>query len=42
MQLVKDVMLTIELPPENIPEWARNIPEEEWKDHLLQILHKDK
>ncbi|KAF2883982.1 hypothetical protein ILUMI_22180 [Ignelater luminosus] len=36
---VKQVMANITLPPSSIPEWANNIPEEQWKQHLLSRLH---
>ncbi|KAJ8984367.1 hypothetical protein NQ317_003515 [Molorchus minor] len=35
---VKQVMATITLPPSSIPEWAANIPEEEWKGQLMKRL----
>ncbi|GJQ87615.1 hypothetical protein Trydic_g17443 [Trypoxylus dichotomus] len=35
---VKQAMLNITLPPSSIPAWANMVPEEEWKDHLMQIL----
>ncbi|KAL1509317.1 hypothetical protein ABEB36_004079 [Hypothenemus hampei] len=38
--LIKQSMANIELPPNVIPEWARNIVEEEWKSHLLEKLNK--
>ncbi|XP_066253808.1 uncharacterized protein [Euwallacea similis] len=38
IDLVKQVMSTIQLPSDAFPDWARSIPEEEWKNHLLQKL----
>ncbi|XP_066140968.1 male-enhanced antigen 1 isoform X2 [Euwallacea fornicatus] len=38
VDLVKQVMSTIQLPSDTFPDWARNIPEEEWKNYLLQKL----
>ncbi|KAK4886304.1 hypothetical protein RN001_002575 [Aquatica leii] len=40
---VKEAMANIKLPLSAIPEWANNIPEDEWKQHLynrLQSLQK--
>ncbi|XP_050297975.1 male-enhanced antigen 1 [Anthonomus grandis grandis] len=41
INLVKQVMLNIQLPTDSIPSWANDIPEEEWKDHLLKRLNKN-
>lgn len=35
---VKQAMTNITLPPSSIPEWAANVPEEEWKNQLLKRL----
>ncbi|KAJ8913490.1 hypothetical protein NQ315_013870 [Exocentrus adspersus] len=35
---VKQVMMNITLPSSSIPDWATNIPEEEWKNQLLKRL----
>ncbi|CAH1961641.1 unnamed protein product [Acanthoscelides obtectus] len=35
---VKKAMANITLPPGAIPDWAETIPEEEWKQHLLNRL----
>lgn len=35
---VKKAMVNITLPPSSIPEWANNIPEEEWKATLLNKI----
>lgn len=35
---VKQAMLNVTLPASSIPEWANSVPEEEWKNHLMQIL----
>lgn len=40
---VKRAMVNITLPPGSIPEWASNVPEEEWKATLLsRIQHFNK
>ncbi|GAB1610152.1 uncharacterized protein LOC115222646 [Argonauta hians] len=39
-EMVKDAMKNIQLPTSNIPEWALNIPEDKWKEHLLTKLHQ--
>lgn len=39
---VKQLMLNITLPPSAIPDWAANIPEDEWKSHLMNRLDKSK
>ncbi|KAF7287851.1 uncharacterized protein LOC143204778 [Rhynchophorus ferrugineus] len=40
IDLVKEVMLNVQLPNESIPDWAKNVPEQEWKEHLLKKLNK--
>lgn len=40
IDLVKQMMQNIKLPEEAIPAWARDIPEAQWKDHLLQKLNQ--
>lgn len=35
---VKQMMANVTLPPSSIPEWARNIPEEAWKETLLNRI----
>jgi len=40
IDLVKQVMLNIQLPSDAFPAWAQNIPEDQWKDHLLKRLSK--
>lgn len=37
---VKQAMLNITLPESAIPDWATNIPEEEWKLQLMKRLKK--
>ncbi|CAI9734682.1 male-enhanced antigen 1 [Octopus vulgaris] len=37
---VRDAMKGFQLPVGNIPEWALNIPEDKWKEHLLSKLHQ--
>ncbi|XP_060530799.1 uncharacterized protein LOC132704660 [Cylas formicarius] len=40
---VKQVMQSVLLPPTAVPEWAKNIPEEKWKEHLInKIQNKEK
>ncbi|XP_022913495.1 male-enhanced antigen 1 [Onthophagus taurus] len=36
--LVKEVMLNFTLPASSIPDWAVNVPEEQWKEHLMKRL----
>ncbi|KAL3265431.1 hypothetical protein HHI36_009635 [Cryptolaemus montrouzieri] len=36
---VKQVMVNITLPASAIPEWAANVPEEQWKEYLFNKLH---
>ena len=31
-------MAGIKLPIANIPDWAQNVPEDSWKEHLLNRL----
>lgn len=38
VRAVKDAMLNFTLPASSIPEWASNIPEQEWKDHMLEKI----
>lgn len=38
IDLVKQVMLNVQLPSEAIPDWAKDIPEEDWKTHLMERL----
>ncbi|XP_030762086.1 uncharacterized protein LOC115886902 [Sitophilus oryzae] len=40
IELVKDLMLNIQLPNSSYPEWAKNVPEEEWIKHLTYKLSK--
>ncbi|KAH1028634.1 hypothetical protein HUJ05_001971 [Dendroctonus ponderosae] len=40
IDLVKQMMQNIKLPEEAIPAWARDIPEAQWRDHLLQKLNQ--
>ncbi|XP_044258631.1 uncharacterized protein LOC123007410 [Tribolium madens] len=35
---VKQAMINFALPPSSIPEWANNIPEEQWKQQLINRL----
>ncbi|RZC40778.1 hypothetical protein BDFB_010265 [Asbolus verrucosus] len=35
---VKQAMMNFTLPPSSIPEWANNIPEEQWKQQLISRL----
>lgn len=35
---VKQAMLNVTLPPSSIPAWANAVPEEQWKDHIMQML----
>lgn len=35
---VKQAMVNFTLPPSSIPEWANNIPEEQWKQQLISRL----
>lgn len=35
---VKQVMAHITLPASSIPEWAAKIPEENWKQELMQRI----
>ncbi|KAB0794944.1 hypothetical protein PPYR_11783 [Photinus pyralis] len=35
---VKQVMANVLLPSSSIPEWANNIPEDQWKEHLYKRL----
>lgn len=35
---VKQAMANVLLPASSIPEWANNIPEDEWKEHLYKRL----
>lgn len=37
---VKQAMANITLPSTAIPEWAMNIPEEDWKQELLERIEK--
>ncbi|XP_045479931.1 male-enhanced antigen 1 [Harmonia axyridis] len=39
---VKKIMVNINLPTSCIPEWAADVPEEQWKDFILQRLHLKK
>uniref|UniRef100_V5I947 Male-enhanced antigen 1 n=1 Tax=Anoplophora glabripennis TaxID=217634 RepID=V5I947_ANOGL len=39
---VKQVMMNVTLPQSSIPEWAANIPEEEWKNQLMKRLQNMK
>lgn len=38
VQQVKQVMQNIVLPSTSIPEWATSIPEDEWKQQLMERL----
>ena len=33
-------MKGFQLPSSNIPEWAKNVPEDKWKEHLLAKLEQ--
>lgn len=35
---ILNVMNNFKLPPSSIPVWARDIPEDQWKDDLLQKI----
>lgn len=35
---VKMAMVNFTLPPSSIPEWAHNVPEEEWKSTLMKRI----
>ncbi|XP_044750027.1 male-enhanced antigen 1 [Coccinella septempunctata] len=39
---VKKIMVNINLPSSYFPEWASEVPEEQWKDFILQRLHLKK
>lgn len=39
---VKKAMLNFTLPAGNIPEWAKHIPEDQWKDNLLHKISNKK
>lgn len=34
---IKAVMKKVQLPPCNIPDWAKNIPEDQWKAKIAKI-----
>ncbi|CAG9865132.1 unnamed protein product [Phyllotreta striolata] len=38
VQQVKNAMLNVTLPASAIPDWAANVPEEEWKSQLMKRL----
>lgn len=33
-------MKGFQLPSTNIPDWAKNVPEDKWKEHLLAKLQQ--
>ncbi|XP_050078576.1 male-enhanced antigen 1 [Anopheles maculipalpis] len=37
---IVNVMAGIKLPTTAVPEWARGVPEEEWKENLLQRIRQ--
>lgn len=37
---VKQAMANFTLPATSFPDWAKNIPEEQWKDHLMERLER--
>lgn len=39
---IKAAMTGFELPSKNIPDWAREITEDQWKDRLLSSLKSKK
>ncbi|XP_018334915.1 uncharacterized protein LOC108743817 [Agrilus planipennis] len=38
---VKRAMLNITLPQSAIPEWAKTVPEDQWKEHLLNKIQNN-
>lgn len=42
VETIKSVMSKITLPHSSIPEWAKNISEEDWLDHLQLTRNKSK
>ena len=40
INLIKSVMMNIQLPSSAIPEWAKKIPEEKWKQPLVSALQQ--
>ena len=40
INLIKSVMRNIQLPSSAIPEWAKKIPEEKWKQPLVSALQQ--
>lgn len=38
VKLIQQVMSNISLPTSSIPEWARVVPEDRWKNTLLSTL----
>ena len=40
INLIKSVMTNIQLPSSAIPEWAKKIPEDKWKQPLVSALQQ--
>ncbi|XP_028396251.1 uncharacterized protein LOC114520223 [Dendronephthya gigantea] len=40
INLIKSVMTNIQLPSSAIPEWAKKVPEEKWKQPLVSALQQ--
>ena len=40
INLIKSVMRNIQLPSSAIPEWAKKIPEDKWKQPLVSALEQ--
>ena len=39
-EVIKQAMSGFSLPTNNIPEWARVVPEENWKSKLMDSIAK--
>ena len=37
---VKQAMANFTLPATSFPDWAKNVPEEQWKNHLMERLER--
>ena len=41
VEKIKSAMANVSLPKLTIPDWARVVPEEEWKNRLFARLHSN-
>lgn len=40
IEIIKSCMVGFTLPSSNVPKWAKNVSEEQWKEHLLKKIEE--